>query len=130
LIDLRFAAAMQHYEATYEDIHGRLFVDSGLARNMRFVFVADGAGKIVVNDLVVGAAADKIKEKAIDDSALDPFSALHRVFENDNTKLLEAMNQLAIVADETRAACELVEHPRKVDGGTSRPVGAKRRHHL
>jgi AAA domain len=81
-----------------------------------FVFVADDAGKIVVNDFVVGAVIDEIKEKNIDNLALDPFSAFHRVSENDNTKLLEVMNQLAIVADETHAACELVAHPRKVSG--------------
>jgi hypothetical protein len=116
LIDLRFAAAMQRYGITHEDIKGKLFVDSGRARDLGFVFVADEAGKIVVNDLVVGAVIDEIKEKEIDNFALDPFSAFHRVSENDNTKLLEVMNQLAIVADETRAACELIAHPRKVGG--------------
>ena len=114
LIDLRFAAAMQRYGITYGDIAGHLFVDAGRARDVGFVFVADEAGKIVVNDLVVGAVIDEIKNKAIDNLALDPFSAFHRVSENDNTKLFEVMNQLAIVADETRAACELVAHPRKV----------------
>jgi hypothetical protein len=58
LIDLRFAAAMQRYGITHQDIEDRLFVDSGRARDMGFVFVADEAGKIVVNDLVVGAVSD------------------------------------------------------------------------
>jgi hypothetical protein len=116
LIDLRFAAAMQRYGITYEDVAGRLFVDSGRARDIGFVFVSDEAGRTVVNHLVIDAVIKEINGKAIDVFSLDPYSAFHRMPENDNTKQLEMMNQLAIAASETRSACELVAHPRKVSG--------------
>jgi hypothetical protein len=113
-VHLRFAAAMQHFGVTPEDVAGRLFVDTG--REKDFVFARDNGKSVALAVPLVDSVVAGIRENGIDVLILDPFVAFHLLPESDNTKVNQVVRQFAEIADETNASVELVSHTRKTNG--------------
>jgi len=125
-VNLRFAAAMQHFVIKPEDVEGRLFVDTG--REKDFVFARDEGKSVALAVPLVDSVVAGIEEMKIDVLILDPFVAFHLLPESDNTKINQVVRLFAEIADETNASVELVSHTRKTNGaevGVEDARGAK-----
>ena len=125
-VNLRFAAAMQHFVIKPEDFEGRLFVDTG--REKDFVFARDEGKSVALAVPLVDSVVAGIEEMKIDVLVLDPFVAFHLLPESDNTKINQVVRLFAEIADETNASVELVSHTRKTNGaevGVEDARGAK-----
>ena len=113
-VNLRFAAAMQHFGIKPEDVEGWLFVDTG--REKDFVFARDEGKSVALAVPLVDSVVAGIEEMKIDVLILDPFVAFHLLPESDNTKINQVVRLFAEIADETNCAVELVGHTRKMNG--------------
>jgi RecA-family ATPase len=116
-IERRVAAACLHYGIRPEDLGDRLFIASG--RDTPITIATEDKSGLRLSDLAIAALRRAIHQNAIDVVILDPFVACHAVSENDNNKINAVCRQLAMIADETGCAIELVHHTRKSSAGQS-----------
>jgi hypothetical protein len=114
-IERRITAICLHYGIRAEEITTQLFVDSG--RDMPIVLVGESKGGAAVNPAVSNAIIETIVGNDIDVVIIDPFVASHAVSENDNGKIAAVARAWAHIADQTKAAVELIHHVRKGQSG-------------
>ena len=113
-MDRRIIAAMQHHHVTYEEIAGRLYVDTGRERAVITAFQTREGVQIIKPEL--DALADEIEARGIDVLVIDPFVSSHQVGENDNGAIDLVAKEWARLADRCNCAIELVHHTRKTNG--------------
>jgi RecA-family ATPase len=107
----RVTAACMHYNIAPQDIGDRLFINSG--RDSEIILARDDRTGIKIALPVIGALRREIRDLQLDVLYLDPFVASHAVPENDNGKINAVCRELAMQAEETNCAIELVHHVRK-----------------
>ncbi len=112
-LELRIAAAMQHYGLTWEDLGDRVFLDSG--RVMPVVLaVAGKQGAQIAVPVVEGVIAG-MKANAIDVAIMDPFVSTFSGPET-NEMFEPIVKKWGFIAGATNASVELVHHTRKLNG--------------
>jgi hypothetical protein len=111
----RVAAILVHYNLTWEDLGGRLFLDSG--RKTPIIIAEQTRSGASIAKPVVAQVEDAIRRHRIDVLILDPFVSSHRVSENDNNAIDAVAKQWAAVGDRCNCAIELIHHVRKLNGG-------------
>jgi hypothetical protein len=109
----RVMATALHYGLTPEDLDG-LYLDSG--RLMPIIIAKQAREGAVIATPIVEAVTATIRENGIDVVSIDPFVSSHRVTENDNNAIETVAKTWAGIADETKAAIDLVHHTRKTGG--------------
>ena len=106
-----------HFGIPPEELGDRLFIDSG--RNCEIVIASETRDGAVVAEPVIAELEETIRENRIDVWILDPFVSCHEVSENDNNKIGRVMRELALLADRTDTAGEVVHHVRKPSTGAT-----------
>lgn len=104
------ASDFDEFELSFEDLRGKLYLDSG--RDTKIKIAAMAAGSIMVDRKVIREITATIKGEGIDVMSLDPLKSTHRVAENSEAMddVIEAFKD---IADETGCAIEHVHHTRK-----------------
>jgi hypothetical protein len=112
----RIAAAMQHHGLSWNDLGGRLYLDSGRDQGLCTAITGrDGGPQILAP--VVDALVAEMQRRQIDAFLADPFVSTHQVSENDNGAMDAVGKSWGHVAQRTTAAIGLVHHSRKqMDG--------------
>jgi hypothetical protein len=110
----RFAAAMQHYGVTKDDLGDRLRVTSGRDTPIMVAEVLADGGRLLVPTEHGRLLGEAIKREEIAVFIADPFVTLHRVNENDNVMVDGVMTIIRNLAHETGCAIELAHHFRKL----------------
>lgn len=111
----RFNASMAEHELTPADIGDRLYVESGVGREVA-VAVEDFKQGAALNRALLDKIARIIRKRRIDVVIFDPFVSMHRVPENDNGAMDLVVKALKNVAQETNCSIMLVHHTRKPKG--------------
>ena len=111
----RVAAVCLRYGIPSSEIEGRLFLDSG--RSSEIIIATTARDGTKVAEPVVEGLVRAIRTNQIDVMVVDPFVSSHRVGENDNAAIDIVAKAWNRVAEEGRAAIELVHHVRKGQGG-------------
>jgi hypothetical protein len=107
----RVTAVCMHYGIAPDAIGDRLFINSG--RDTEIILARDDRNGVKIAVPVIDALRREIRDRQIEVLILDPFVASHAVSENDNGKINAVCRQLAMLAEETNCAIELVHHVRK-----------------
>jgi hypothetical protein len=110
-LERRVAAICLHYGIKPADLDGRFFLNSG--RDCEIVLATETKEGAEIAEPVIDDLEATITENAIDVWIFDPFVSVHAVSENDNGKIGAIMKALALLADRTNTAGELVHHVRK-----------------
>jgi hypothetical protein len=110
-IERRIAAICLQHGITREDLSGWLFINSG--RDNEILLAQDSKDGVQVGTAKIAELRRAIIENRIDVIILDPFVAFHAVSENDNRAINVVCRQLAMLAEETNCAIEVVHHTRK-----------------
>lgn len=111
----RTVAAASHYKLKPSDFASRLWQDSG--RDKPFL-IADLVGsRCVIQTDVIEEISCHILTHKIDVMIIDPLVAAHNVSENDNGSMGAIVRALAVVAERTNCAIELIHHIRKPGSG-------------
>lgn len=113
-IQRRYAAAMQHYGLSADNLKGKLYIDSG--RDQRLVMASIERNRPVINEATSTAILAEMREKKIDVIIVDPFISSHAVNENDNVGIDMVAKEWARIADKANAAIHLIHHTRKSSG--------------
>jgi hypothetical protein len=112
-LDRRIMAACIHYNLKPDDLHGRLFLDSGREQELVIAREDKKAG-IKIIEPIAEAVASLIMTHGIDVMIVDPFVSTHRVNENDNGAIDVVAKLWAQIANDTNCAIDIVHHLRKV----------------
>ncbi|MGA2639221.1 AAA family ATPase [Methylocella sp.] len=107
-IDRRLPAVLLHYEIDFEDICGRLFVNS----EEELVIGEKTRDVTIVRLVVAHALMSGTNMLGIDAVVVDPFVSCHRVPENDNGGMDVVAKAWARIARDAECAIELVHHVR------------------
>jgi hypothetical protein len=118
----RLKAAMIGHGVTFQDIEGRLFMDSGRDRPL-VIAKAQRDGTVIAWPQVPALIAE-IKARKVHVLIVDPFVRSHRVEENHNDQIDFVAALWASIADAADCAVWLVHHFKK--GGVSGDAGAFR----
>jgi hypothetical protein len=116
-LNRRAASIALHYQIGEGDLGGRLFIDSG--RDCEIVIATESRDGMVIAEPVIAELEQAIVEDQIDVVIIDPFVSCHEVSENDNNKIGRIMRELALLADRTNTALEVVHHVRKAGIGAA-----------
>lgn len=111
-LELRMAAAMQHYDIKYDDIAGRFFMDG--EDTIEITLAAETRDGVTQNDELLAYMTRKIAENRIGLVIIDPMVSLHAVNENSNQQIQMVVAMLRKLARDTGAAVHLVHHVRKL----------------
>ena len=114
-IERRVAAICLRYGVPPSEVEGRLFLNSG--RSSEIIIATTARDGTKVAEPVVEGLVRAIRTNQIDVMVVDPFVSSHRVGENDNAAIDIVAKAWNRVAEEGRAAIELVHHVRKGQGG-------------
>jgi AAA domain len=114
-IDRRISAILIHYQIDYEDIRGRLFVNS----EEELIIAEKTRDQTLICRPVVDALKSEISDLGIDVAIVDPFVSCHRVPEIDNGAIDTVAKTWAAIARETDSSIDLVHHVRKPSGTQS-----------
>jgi hypothetical protein len=114
-IERRIASICLHHGVIADELQGNLFVDSG--REVPIALATEGRGGALIDSTVSKQIVRTIVDNDIDVVIIDPFVASHGVAENDNGKMATVARAWAQIADQTKAAVELVHHVRKGQSG-------------
>ncbi|MCJ2060117.1 AAA family ATPase [Methylobacterium sp. J-048] len=106
-----------HYGIKPAEIEGRLFLNSG--RTTSIVIASTTREGTKVAEPVVEGLTRAILDNRIDVLVIDPFVSSHRVTENDNAAIDIVAKAWNRVAEEGRAAVELIHHVRKGQSGST-----------
>jgi len=112
-LDRRIMAACIHYNLKPDDLHGRLFLDTGREQELVIAREDKKAGVKIVEP-IVEAIVSLISANNIDVMIVDPFVSTHAVNENDNGAIDKVAKLWAQIADRTNCAIDIVHHLRKV----------------
>lgn len=112
-LELRIAAAMQHYGLTWADLGDRVFLDSG--RVMPVVLATSGKQGAQIAVPVVEGVIAGMKANAIDVAIMDPFVSTFSGPET-NEMFEPIVKKWGFIAGATNASVELVHHTRKLNG--------------
>lgn len=112
-LELRIAAAMQHYGLTWADLGDRVFLDSG--RVMPVVLATSGKQGAQIAVPVVEGVIAGMKANAIDVAIMDPFVSTFSGPET-NEMFEPIVKRWGFIAGATNASVELVHHTRKLNG--------------
>lgn len=112
----RMTAAMMYHNCDPDEVHGRLFMNSGRQTEIILATENRQTGTIIAVP-VVDAVMEAIRLNGIDCMIIDPFVSSHRVSENDNNAIDRVAKTWAKIADECNCSIELVHHVRKSNGG-------------
>lgn len=110
----RITAAMLHHDIEPDDVHGRLFLDSGRERGL--CIASQNKDGVLINLPDVDAVTNEILANKIDVVIVDPFVSSHQVNENDNGAIDLVSKEWGRIADRCNCAIELVHHTRKLGG--------------
>lgn len=113
-MQLRLAAAMQHYGITHAEIAGKLFMDA--EDTLQMVLAAEGRDGLIQNDALLDYMVKRIKECDIGVVIIDPFVSTHLVNENSNASIQAVVAMFRKLARLTGAAIHLIHHVRKGNG--------------
>jgi hypothetical protein len=111
----RMAAVLKHWGIPAADVADRVFLNSGLDREL-IVVQPDAKGNAVATP-DVEALVTEVKTKGVDVLIVDPFVRAHRVNENVNAEIDLAVKAFSRVAQLAECAVMLVHHSRKRAGG-------------
>jgi hypothetical protein len=115
-VDKRIAAAMKHHKLTKTDIGERLFVRA--KGELKIKVAKHGkSGSVWINESVIKALIDFVRENKIDVLTVDPLIRTHDVKENDNSEMAQVIECFDTVADDGDCAVSLFHHTRKANGG-------------
>jgi RecA-family ATPase len=115
-LERRIGAACRHFEISAAEIAGWLFVNSGRDENSRIVIAQETREGTVINAPLATALIETITKNQIDVMLIDPFVSSHKVSENNNNAIDEAVKEWGRIADITNIAIGLAHHPRKTGG--------------
>ena len=113
-MQLRLAAAMQHYGIAHPQIAGKLFMDA--EDTMQMVLAAEGRDGLIQNDALLDYMAKRINELNIGVLIIDPFVSTHLVNENSNASIQAVVAMFRKLARMTGAAIHIIHHVRKGNG--------------
>lgn len=113
-MQLRLAAAMQHYGIPHAEIAGKLFMDA--EDTLQMVLAAEGRDGLIQNDALLDYMVKRIKECDIGVIIIDPFVSTHLVNENSNASIQAVVAMFRKLARLTNAAVHLIHHVRKGNG--------------
>jgi len=113
-MQLRLAAAMQHYGITHAQIAGKLFMDA--EDTMQMVLAAEGRDGLIQNDALLEYMVKRINELNIGVLIIDPFVSTHLVNENSNASIQAVVAMFRKLARLTGAAVHIIHHVRKGNG--------------
>jgi hypothetical protein len=113
-MQLRLAAAMQHYGITHAQIAGKLFMDA--EDTMQMVLAAEGRDGLIQNDALLDYMAKRINALGIGVLIIDPFVSTHLVNENSNASIQAVVAMFRKLARLTGAAIHIIHHVRKGNG--------------
>jgi hypothetical protein len=113
-MQLRLAAAMQHYGVDHDDIDGKLFMDA--EDTMKMVMAAEGRDGLIQNEALLDFMVGRIRELDIGVVIIDPFVSTHLVNENSNASIQAVVAMFRKLARDTGAAVHLIHHVRKGNG--------------
>jgi hypothetical protein len=116
-VDRRFAAIRKFFGITQEQIGGRLFMDTD--RQGNFVVAKSTAQGMVVEEMIVQAVIDQIKNHQIDLVIIDPLIGIHHVNENISGDMNTVLAQLRLIADQGDCAVHVLHHVKKGGDGTA-----------
>ena len=116
-MQLRLAAAMQHYRVSHADIAGKLFMDA--EDTMQMVIAAEGRDGLIQNDALLDFMVRRVRELHIGCVIIDPFVSTHLVNENSNASIQAVVAMFRKLARDTGSAVHLVHHVRKGNGEDS-----------
>ncbi len=113
----RLGAVLQHWLIPFEQVCGRIALNSGTDRPLLFARVDRGDMVIRLPD--VDGCIAKIREHGIGLFIVDPFIETHEVNENSNEQIKAVAVMFREVARSTNCAVLLVHHTAKPPQGTS-----------
>jgi len=116
-MQLRLAAAMQHYSIGHQQIKDKLFMDA--EDTIQMVMAAEGRDGLMQNDALLEFMSKRIKDLNIGCVIIDPFVSTHLVNENSNASVQAVVAMFRKLARDTAAAVHLVHHVRKGNGEDS-----------
>ena len=123
-MQLRLAAAMNHYGLTHADIDGYFFMDG--EDTIDIVMAAETRDGLTQNDALLAAMTRKVKDNKIAVLALDPFVSSHLVNENSNGAIQAVVAMFRQLAREAECSVEIVHHVRKGASGEDATVDSVR----
>jgi len=114
-LERKIRATMLHYDIKPEEVEGRLFCDSG--REQKIVIAEQARnGEATICYPVKKHLVQMLQDRQIGVFSVDPFLRSHRVKENDNAAMDEAVSAWCEVANEANASIPLYQHTRKTNG--------------
>ena len=113
----RLAAVLQHWDIPFDDVKGRLALNSGADRPL-LVARVDRAGAVIrLPD--VDACIAHIREHGIGVFIVDPFVETHEVNENSNEQIKAVAAMFRDIARKGNCAVMLIHHTAKPPQGAS-----------
>ena len=112
-MDRRLAASMQHYNITFDELQGKLWLYSGVSRP----FIIARKKHDDIKPVDKSAITEFIKTHNIVLMVVDPFLETHEVNENDNREINQVGRMYREIANETECAILIVHHTRKIQAG-------------
>jgi len=116
----RVWAICSYFKIDPQRLRGRLLLNSG--RDHPLIIAERDKSGIIPTPYAEEITKVMIEEK-IDVLQVDPFIKSHRAEENDNTEVDQVLTIFGNVANETRAAVDLVHHVRKAPSGVTATPG-------
>jgi len=110
-LSLRIMAAAKQYNLTKEDLEN--FYYSSAYDNPLTLVSYDDRNRPVINEPLLGAIVNQIRQRRIKLFILDPFVECHQVNENDNGAINMVMRSFRKIAKETGCAISIVHHTSK-----------------
>jgi hypothetical protein len=118
----RHAAVLQHFDLSYADLNGNLFMTSG--RDMKLQLARTGRDGPEVVPGVVDALVERLVTAKIDVLILDPLGALHTLPENSNEAANLLSGALREVAHRADTAVVVLHHAGKAAAADMDAAGA------
>jgi RecA-family ATPase len=119
-LDRRIAAILQHYGLRPDEAEGRLCVDSIHSFRLKELAIhepAKSGAKVIFDERLVRDLVETFHARKLDVAIFDPLVTLHSVPENDPAAMDAVVRKFGVIAEQVRAAIDLVHHTRKPAGG-------------
>jgi hypothetical protein len=114
-INRRIAAICLHYNLDQKDLEGWLFIDSG--QDTPICLASEDRSRVLFDVNGIRSFEDTIERNRIDVVILDPFIAIHKISENNNTLIDQVLKLLGRIANHRNCSIEIVHHIRKPSSG-------------
>lgn len=113
-LERQFSACSMHYGIRPEHCGERLYVDSGLDKELCTAIEDERGFKLL--EPVYEALKAELLRRQIDVLVVDPFVSSHRITENDNVMIDKVAKRWKRLATETGCSIVLVHHTKKTGG--------------